>query len=333
VSQTVLLSLDAAERLCEAAALRHGASPAAARSLAAATVAAEAQGQPTVGLSHLFDYLDAMEAGRIDGAALPVISRPAPVFIMSDARGGTAHLGFDMVFDALCATARQYGVGLFAQKGAYTCGALGWFTGRLAEAGFVALAATNGPPMLAGSGGTKPVYCTNPLSLAAPVAEGAPLVIDQASSATAFLSIRRAAEEGRPIPEGWALDAEGRPTTDPREAMSGALLAFGGARGANIALMVEVLAAALSGANWSVDAPPLSTGSQCPGTGLFVLAIDPSLLDSGFAARLGAHLDRLSAEYSVHRPGAAGWAARTAAAREGLRLPKALVDRLSGNGT
>jgi len=262
---------------------------------------------------------------------VPVIGRPAPCFISSDARGGTAHLGFDMVFDALCETARRYGVGLFAQKGAFTCGALGWFTGRLAEAGFVALAATNGPAMLAGSGGTKPVYCTNPLSLAAPVAEGAPLVIDQSSSATAFVSIRRAAEEGRQIPEGWALDAEGRPTIDPRAAMGGALLAFGGPRGANIALMVEVLAA-LSGANWSVDAPPLSTGSQSPGTGLFVLAIDPALLDPGFAARLGAHLDRLSADYHVHRPGAAGRAARAAAARRGLSVPKALVDRLAESG-
>ncbi|TIW17972.1 MAG: Ldh family oxidoreductase, partial [Mesorhizobium sp.] len=100
-----------------------------------------------------------------------------------------------------------------------------------------------------------PVYCTNPMSFAAPAADGSPLVIDQSSSATAFVNIRKAAEDGRKIPEGWALDASGNPTTDPAAAMKGAMLAFGGQRGANIALMVEVLAAGLSGANWSLDAP------------------------------------------------------------------------------
>ena len=93
------------------------------------------------------------------------------------------------------------------------------------------------------------------MAFAAPVADGPPLVIDQSSSATAFVNIRKAADEGREIPEGWALDATGHSTTDPVQAMKGALLAFGGARGANIALMVEVLAAGLSGANWSLDAP------------------------------------------------------------------------------
>lgn len=329
MTATVTLDLASATRLCEAAILRHGGSPAAARVLAAATVAAEADAQPAVGISHLFDYLDALDAGRIDGAAMPAIARPAPVFIQVDAGGGTAHLGFDMVFGDLVATARRFGIGLFAQKNAFTCGALGWFTGRLAEAGLVALAATNGPPLLAGSGGAKPVYCTNPMSFAAPVAGGPPLLIDQASSATAFVSIRRAADEGRSIPEGWAVDAEGQGTTDPHKAMGGALLAFGGARGANVALMVEVLSAALTGANWSLDAPPFGTGSQGPGTGLTVLAIDPTLLDPDFAERLAAHLARLSGEYGVHIPGPAKAAARAQSERDGLCLPKALVDRLA----
>lgn len=326
---TVTLDLEAATRLCETAALRHGASQAAARSLAAATVAAEAEGQAAVGLSHLVDYLDALEDGRIDGQAAPAITRPAPVFILSDASGGTAHLGFDLAFDDLVATARQFGIGLFAQKNAFTCGALGWFTGRLAEAGLVALAATNGPPLLAGSGSVKPVFCTNPLSFAAPVAGGPPLLIDQASSATAFVSIRQAAAEGKTIPQGWALDAEGAPTVDPQRAMAGALLAFGGARGANVALMVEVLSAALTGANWSLDAPPFGTGQDGPGTGLFVLAIDPRLLDPDFSARLGAHLERLADDYGVHIPGPAKAAARARAEGEGLRVPAALLERLS----
>src|SRR5690606_16204399 len=105
------------------------------------------------------------------------------------------------------------------------CGALGYFTGRLARKGLVSFAATNGPAVLAGAGSTKPVYCTNPMSFAAPSADGAPLVIDQSSSATAYVAIRRAAKAGEQIPEGWALDAGGMPTTDPAQAMKGTLLA------------------------------------------------------------------------------------------------------------
>ena len=91
-----------------------------------------------------------------------------------------------------------------------------------------------------------------------------PLVIDQATSATAYVNLRKAAEHGEPIPEGWAIDAAGQPTTDARAALDGLLLAFGGKRGANIALMVEVLAAGMTGANWSLDCPPFDQGSDSP---------------------------------------------------------------------
>ncbi len=315
--------------LCELAAIAAGASEETALSLAKSVVAAEAEGLAPVGLSHFIDYLDALEAGRIDGKAEPVVTRPALALTLSDAKGGAAHTAFDRVSDDLAKSARLFGVAIFSQKNAYTCGALGYFTGRLAAEGLVAFAATNGPAVLAGSGSTRPVYCTNPMSFAAPVAGGPPLVIDQSSSATAFVSIRKAAEEGREIPEGWALDPEGNPTTDPAAAMRGALLAFGGGRGANIALMVEVLAAGLSGANWSLDAPWFTEGPDSPGTGLFVLAIDPKLLDPGFEARMKAQLDRLGEDYGVHIPGLGKAAAREKAERDGIAIPKAIHDRIA----
>jgi (2R)-3-sulfolactate dehydrogenase (NADP+) len=320
---TVTLSLAQAQALCEAAALRHGASAETARSLAIAAVRAEAEGQPAVGLSHFLDYLDALDAGRIDGKAQPVLTRPAPALILSDAQGGAAHPGFDLALDDLVVTASTFGLAAFVQRNAFTCGALGPFVARLAEEGLVGLAATNGPALMAGSGGTKPVFCTNPLAFAAPVADGPPLLIDQASSATAFVSIRQAAREGRPIPEGWALDADGMPTTDPARAIGGALLAFGGARGANIALMVEILAAGVTGANWSLDAPSFTAGGESPRTGLFVLALSPRLIDAEFPARLAAQLARL-AGYGVHVPGAARARALKIANRDGLTIAKSL---------
>ncbi|TIT40112.1 MAG: Ldh family oxidoreductase, partial [Mesorhizobium sp.] len=154
------LSLDQATGLCRMAALGAGANEEAAQSLAASIVAAEAEGLSTVGLSHFIDYLEALEAGRIDGKAEPVITRPALAIYLSDARGGLAHTGFDRTIDGLAKAARLFGVAIFSQKNAYTCGALGYFTGRLAAQGLVSFAATNGPAVLAGSGSVKPVYCT-----------------------------------------------------------------------------------------------------------------------------------------------------------------------------
>ena len=206
------------------AALGAGANEEAAQSLTASIIAAEAEGLSCVGLSHFIDYLEAIEAGRIDGNADPIITRPALAVYLCDARGGLAHTGFDRTIDDLAKAAKLFGVAIFSQKNAYTCGALGYFTGRLAGQGLVSFAATNGPAVLAGSGSVKPVYCTNPMSFAAPAADGAPLVIDQSSSATAFVNIRKAAEDGKKIPEGWALDVSGNPTTDPAAAMKGAML-------------------------------------------------------------------------------------------------------------
>lgn len=326
MSDAVDLSRDEATDLCIGAAMRAGASAATARSLARASVAAETEGKPNIGLAHFVDYLNAIESGRIDGRAVPSISCPAPAMIHSDARAGAAHPGFDMAFERLVAMAREIGVALFAQRNSYTCGALGYFTERLAGEGLAALAATNGPALMAGAGGTAPVFCTNPLAFSVPVASGRPLTIDQASSATAFVNIRRAAAEARSIPEGWAVDESGRPTTDPQAAMKGALLAFGGTRGANIALMVEVLAAGLTGANWSVDAPSFMSGNESPGTGMLVLAIQPSFLDPDFATRAAAYLDRLHGEFGIYIPGRTK--AETAPPAL-LSIPRALHERLA----
>jgi (2R)-3-sulfolactate dehydrogenase (NADP+) len=329
MADTVRLDLAEAISLCERAAIAAGSGEENATALAQSVVAAEAKGIAAVGLTHFLDYLDALEAGRIDGRAEPVITRPSLAVYVSDARGGLAHTGFDRTFIELAKSARLFGVAIFSQRNAFTCGELGYFTGRLAGEGLVSFAATNGPALLAGAGGTKPVYCTNPMSFAAPVEGGAPLVIDQSSSATAFVSIRKAAEEGREIPAGWALDSAGRSTTDPAAAMKGTLLAFGGNRGANIALMVEVLAAGLSGANWSLDAPPFGEGHEGPGTGLFVLAIDPKLIDPDFATRLKMQLDRLAFDYHVHIPGRSRGKAGMLAKALGLDVPAEIVSRIA----
>ncbi|WP_028563698.1 Ldh family oxidoreductase [Paenibacillus pinihumi] len=287
-----------AVRVCIAA----GASKAAATSLAEATVAAECSGRRSVGFAHLPDYLDGFLCGRIASTEEPALSFPTPALIQVDAKGGIAQLGFDRAFEELHTRASVYGVTIFTLKNSYTAGELGYYVRRLARKGLVALAATNGCALLAAGQSSEAVYGTNPLAFAAPVDNRAPLVIDQASSATAFVNIRQAAEQGEMIPEGWAIDRKGQATMDSREAIKGALLAFGGTRGANIALMVEVLAAGTTGGNWSLDAPSFEDGSDSPGAGLFIVALNPELLAPGFSARLASQIERLSSK-GIHIPG------------------------------
>ncbi|HSU99854.1 MAG TPA: Ldh family oxidoreductase [Roseiarcus sp.] len=279
-----------------------GATGEAALSLARATVSANAHGKASSGFSHLMDYLAALRAGRIVGGAEPVLTSPALAAIHCDAKGGIAQTGFDRAFDSLRERAQTFGIALFAQSGSYTTGELGYYPRRLAEAGLAAFAVTSGPALMTVAGAKTPVYCTNPLAFAAPLDQGPPLLIDQASSATAFVQLRHYAERGDPLPLGWAVDAEGAPTIDAKAALRGALLAFGGARGANVALMVEVMAAGLTGANWALDAPSFTSGDRSPGAGLFVIAIAPALLAPDFTERLRLELDRL-AELGVHIPG------------------------------
>jgi (2R)-3-sulfolactate dehydrogenase (NADP+) len=317
-------TLQAATDLAVRAIRAAGASEEAALALARATVSANAHGKGSSGFSHLMDYLAALKAGRIVGDAEPVVTSPAPAVIHCDARGGIAQAGFDRAFDSLSERARTFGIALFAQNGSYTTGELGYYSRRLAEAGLVAFAATSGPALMTVSGAKTPVYCTNPIAFAAPLDEGPPLLIDQASSATAFVQLRYYAERGEALPAGWAVDAEGAPTTDPQAALRGALLAFGGARGANIALMVEVMAAGLAGANWALDAPSFISGDRSPGAGLLVIAITPSLFAPDFPQRLRVQLDRL-ATLGVHIPG------RRAAADE-IELPDALAAEIERAG-
>lgn len=328
MSDAVTLSPTEAEELARTALMRVGMIEAAAAALARATLEAEMAGKKTIGFSHLTDYLQSLVDGRIAGRAEPLITSPVPAILKCNAMGGVAQHGFSLAHEELVTKARALGIAVFAAHNSYTTGELGWYAARLAEEGLVALAATNGPPLLAGAGSRLPVYCTNPLAFAAPLTDGRFLLIDQASSATALMNVRAAAARGEAIPDGWALDQDGEPTNDPFAAMKGALLAFSGVRGANIALMVEVLAAGLTGANWSLDAPDFQAGDASPGAGLFVLALAPQLLSDGFAARLVAQVERLSG-HGVHIPGLDRLKRQRQAESDGIVLPRQLFDSIS----
>jgi (2R)-3-sulfolactate dehydrogenase (NADP+) len=200
--------------------------------------------------------------------------------------------------------ARELGIAIFSQRNSYLTGELGYYVRRLTEKGLIAFAATNSNPVLAACANSPRVYGTNPLAFGFPMPDGRePIVIDQASSETALVNIIAAAKARMPIPSGWATGPDGEPTTDPVQGLAGALLPFGGRKGANIALMVELIAAGISGADWSVDAADFSAGDQSPCVGLTVVAMraDGS---PGAIERASDHVDRL-AGLGVYVPGRA----------------------------
>jgi (2R)-3-sulfolactate dehydrogenase (NADP+) len=285
--------------VCQRALMDAGAGPHAAQLLAKATVEAELVGNRAVGIAHLFDYLDGYRTGRIATGSQPEVNRPAPAVVEVDARNGLAQTAFEAGLEGLLDATRTAGIAAMWIRRSYTCGELGYYARRLAQQGFIAVASANSPALMSIGGSPQPVLGTNPLAYGIP-RPGLPVVIDQASSSTAFVNIRRAAEKGEPIPAGWALGPDGEQTQDASEALQGTLLPFGGHRGGNIALLVEILAT-LSGASFSIDAAPFDSGADSPGIGVFLLCIDPSSF-TGSAERLIKQLEYFRDEHQVRLP-------------------------------
>lgn len=326
-TETVRMEMDEVEKLVFDACFSAGASFDTCQSLIRAILSAEAGGNSAVGLSSLPDYLHALREGRLKGHAQPEVTFPAAALVQVDVKGGLAQLGFDRAFDELTTRAATFGIALLSQYGSYATGELGYYPLRLAKAGFAAFATTNGPAIMTVEGANAPVYCTNPIAFAAPRGSQPPLLIDQSTGSTAYVKVREAAERGETLPEGWAVDRDGKPTRDPKKALQGALLAFGGQRGANIALMAEVMAAGLGRGNWSLDAPHPLEGRESTGSGLMLIAITPGLLDKEFPQRLDKQLRRL-AGHGVHIPGEGKGNAARAASRSGLNVSTRTIARI-----
>jgi (2R)-3-sulfolactate dehydrogenase (NADP+) len=326
------LSLEAVEELARNALARAGADAAAAASLARAITAAKRDGIASHGLAYLGTYCEHLGCGKVVGSALPRLQQTAPSVITVDAGSGFAHPAIDAGFAALIPLARQQGIATLAIRNSYNCGVLGYHTERLACEGLLALGFTNAPASIAASGGRKPALGTNPWSVAAPDGKGgAAIVIDQSASVVAKSEVMKKARQGEAIPLGWTLGPDGQPTTDPKIGLSGTMMPAGGYKGVGSALLVELMAACLSGATLGAKASPFSgTAGGPPRTGQLFIAIAPATSSSGeFAARLETLVEILSAEPGTHLPGSGRKAARGRAQSEGVLVDDALLEKVS----
>jgi (2R)-3-sulfolactate dehydrogenase (NADP+) len=326
---TDMLSVAAIEALAGAALTAHGARPASAAALSRAIAAAERDGLASHGLAYLPTYCEHLVCGKVVGDAEPSLHRAAPAVVVVDAGCGFAHPAIAMGLAALIPLARQQGIATLAIRNSYNCGVLGYHTEQIAGAGLVGLGFTNAPASIAPWGAVTPVLGTNPWSLAVPRA-GAALVIDQSASVVAKSEVMKRARRNEALPHGWALDASGQPTTDPQAALTGTMMPSGGAKGVNAALLVEVLAACLTGATPGVQASPFSgTVGGPPRTGQCFVAISPDPPSGGaFAERIGTVAAAFAAQPGARLPGTRRLAARARAERDGVAVDAELLQRV-----
>jgi (2R)-3-sulfolactate dehydrogenase (NADP+) len=291
---------------------------------------AEAEGLRPIGLSYLPTYCDHVACGKVDGDAVPTVFRPRAATVVVDADHGFCHPAFEVGFDPLVDSARECGIAMLAIEHSYSAGVLGWFVERLAAAGLVAIMFANSSSLMAPAGGTRPFFGTNPIAWAAPRAVGPPVVADLSSSAVAWVKVNAAAHAGESIPLGWALDAQGRPTTDAHEALAGSMLPAAAHKGSALALLVDVMSGGVAGSNFSFEASSFSgTEGGPPDVGQVVLAIDPSAsMGDGFVSRLEVEFRALTAEPGARLPGEQRLAHRAAALQYGVAVPEELMATL-----
>ncbi|PZQ18974.1 MAG: sulfolactate dehydrogenase [Ancylobacter novellus] len=315
------LSLAEAHGLVAAAMARNGANEINAASVARALVGAEADGLKGHGLSRVPTYAAQLRARKIDGHAVPVVTRPKPGVVAIDAAFGFAYPALDLAVEALPAVAREQGLAAASIRRSHHCGAAGQPVEALAEAGLVSLLFANAPAAMAPWGGKLPALGTNPIAFACPLPGRPPIVVDLSLSKVARGNVLSAKQRGEPIPDDWALDAEGRPTTDPAAALAGTMAPLGGAKGVALALMVELLAAGLTGSRFATEASSfLDDKGDPPGTGQLIVVFDPTAFSAGAPERFAVLAEAIEAQDGARLPGARRVALRRAAETDGLTV-------------
>lgn len=309
----------------------NGVLPHSSLSVAKALVAAEAAGQSGHGLRRVPAYVKQVRTGKVDGKAIASTQTPRPGVLAVDVQFGFAYPALDIAVEKLAPMARAQGIACASLHRSHHAGVMALTVERFADQGLVAMMFANAPASMAPWGGKKPLYGTNPIAFAVPVAGQEPIVIDLALSKVARGKVMEAQQRRVAIPDDWALDVNGNPTTDPDEAIKGTMAPTGGAKGAALAFMVEALSAGITGALFSYEATSLFDDKGAPpALGQFIIAIDPqATAGAGFGERLAALADEMAREDGVRIPGRRGRSLRAEAAREGIEIEDSVLEAIA----
>lgn len=298
-----------------------------------ALLLAELDGMPSHGFSRIPFYVDQAKSGKVNIHARPVVTRPAPATILVDACNGYA---FPAIYEGLKAAApaaKEYGISALGVRRSHHCGMLGHYVERMAREGLICLAFSNTPAGMAPWGGKSASFGTNPLAFGCP-REGNPIVVDMSLSKVARGKIMNAKQMGKSsIPEGWALDKEGNPTTDTDAALMGTMVPMGDAKGAALALMVEILSASLTGSNHAFEASSFfQADGPAPGIGQSFILISPEKMNPQFPSTLERLTSHILSQSGTRLPGSRRFALREEKRAKNLELPDALYEKITARG-
>jgi (2R)-3-sulfolactate dehydrogenase (NADP+) len=307
------LSLEDAQTLARSAFESVGIPPEQADISAAALVRAEADGMASHGLSRVGQYCGHVQVGRVNPSAIPTVRHERPAAVVIDAQAAEK--------------AKIAGIGMAAVGNSHHFGVAGHVAEDLARQGLIAIVMGNSPAAMPMWGGSRPLFGTNPIAAAFPRTGQDPVVIDLSLSAVARGKLMVAAQKGESIPEGWALDADGQPTTDPKAGLAGMMVPAGGAKGAMLALMIEVLVVGLTGSSFGYEADSFfELEGNRPRIAQLVIAIDPQIAGQGvFQSRLEDLITVMSQDQSVRLPGSRRFALRHKAETEGIEVNEAVL--------
>jgi len=325
-------SVQELKTLVENALTRAGASPAQASTTALALVAAEASGLPSHGLSRVSMYVGHLKAGRVLGDAVPVIKNQRASAVLIDAGNGFAFPACRLAIDEAMARASQTGIAIAAVTNSHHFGMASYHLDAVASAGMVGIACGNSPAAMPAAGGKRPLFGTNPIAAIFPREGKNPLSIDLSLSEVARGKLMVAAKKGESIPLGWALDADGNPTTDPKKGMEGSMLPMGGVKGAMLALMIELLVTTLTGAHFGAEADTffVDEGNQ-PRLGQAFIVIDPNALGGTaiYGERIEALLSAMLVDEGVRLPGQRRFDLMARADASGIDVAQATLDAIN----
>ncbi|QZP29184.1 Ldh family oxidoreductase [Pseudomonas mosselii] len=312
---------------------RHCCSAAVAAVLAHNCASAQRDGAHSHGVFRIPGYVSTLASGWVDGRAEPQVTDLAPAYLRVDAKGGFAQPALAAARPLLVEKARTAGIAVLAIHNSHHFAALWPDVEPFADEGLVALSVVNSMTCVVPHGARKPLFGTNPIAFAAPCAGHDPIVFDMATSAMAHGDVQIAARAGERLPPGMGVDAEGQPSTDPKAILEGgALLPFGGHKGSALSMMVELLAAALTGGNfsWEFDWSG-HPGAKTPWTGQLIIVIDPSKAEGErFALRSRELVEQMQAAGLTRMPGERRYREREVAGREGVALSEREWGELRG---
>ena len=296
--------------------------------MADSLVDADLGGVHSHGVLRVPEYVDKLRRDGVDAAGRPKILREMGACLVVDGGNSMGQIGAAFAMEQAVERAQRFGIGAAAVGGSNHCGAMAYYVKQAAARDMIGIATTNALPTMAPWGGAERILGINPLGLAVPAGEEWPIVYDAAFSGSSHGKIRIYQQKGLTLPEGWALDAEGRPTVDPAAAIDGLLMPVGGFKGAGMAMIMGILSSLLSGASYGTELGDMEKGPEAGADGHFIAAINVAAFEDldRFKARVDGAIRQIrdcrlavDAE-AVYAPGELEFRRRVAYSRDGIPL-------------